>query len=142
MESLQETVNCIRAFNRFYVVRLGYLNQNYLGTGYTITDMFILYEIQQTKGINAKALCDKLCMDKSYISRVLRTLEAKGLLVRQVSSTDHRSYQLFLTPLGEQETERTIDAICANSQTLLADISPQAQKDLCGAMELIMKTLS
>ena len=142
MDQLQDTINCIRAFNRFYVVKLGYLNQNYLGTGYNITEFSILYEIQENPGINAKALCDRLCMDKSYISRVLRAMESRNLLIRHRCQEDRRSYSLSLTPFGQQELLRIIDIVCHNFESILSPASPQCQKNLCQALNYVIQTLS
>ena len=142
MDTTQETIRCMRAFNRFYTVRLGFLDQDYLGTGYSITEMRILYEISDYPNINAKTLSDHLRMDKSYISRVIRTMEGRGLLQRQVSAADRRSYDLRLTPEGRETIARLIQATSADMETILAPLGPQEQEGLRRAMTNIMHILS
>ena len=142
MAALQKTIDCIREFNRFYTVRLGFLDQNYLGTGYSITEMRILFEINASGGVNAKTLSDRLRMDKSYISRLVRSMEQRGLLLRKVSKSDRRSFDLYLTQTGQDEMARLISATHANIQKIVAPFDAKEQEALCQAMTFIMEKLS
>ena len=142
MQAIKEAVSCIREFNRFYTVRFGFLDQSYLGTGFSITEMRVLFEIHSCNGVNAKTLSDRLRMDKSYISRVIRSMMQRGLLFREVSAEDRRSYDLQLTEAGRQEMDRLIAAVNVDIEKILAPFDGEDQKALCEAMQLIMEKLS
>ena len=79
MQNSQESlITTIRSFNRFYTVMLGFLNQKYLGTKYSVTETRILFEIRSSDKVLAKDLCSKLKLDKSYVSRILAKFENKN----------------------------------------------------------------
>lgn len=52
-------------------------------------------------------LCSEMGVSKSMVSRLIDQLEQKGLIGKQVSQQDKRSYGLVITPLGRQELENT-----------------------------------
>ncbi len=56
MNEKNGVVNCIRKFNRFYTVQLGFLNQNYLEFGFSVTETRILFEVNSANGISASHL--------------------------------------------------------------------------------------
>ncbi len=60
MEDKQETINQIREFNRFYTVLPGFLNQDYLQSGYSVTETRILFEIYRNRQISASTLIGML----------------------------------------------------------------------------------
>ena len=62
---------------------LGFLNQKYLGTKYSVTETRILFEIRSSDKVLAKDLCSKLKLDKSYVSRILAKFEKQKLVIRK-----------------------------------------------------------
>lgn len=52
-------------------------------------------------------LCSEMGVSKSMVSRLIEQLEQKGLIEKQVSKQDKRSYELVITPLGSRELEKT-----------------------------------
>lgn len=52
-------------------------------------------------------LCSEMGVSKSMVSRLVEQLVQKGLIEKQVSQQDKRSYGLVITPLGRQELEKT-----------------------------------
>ena len=142
MKATQATIDSMQNFNRFYTVRLGFLNQNYLGTGYSVTEMRILFEISESAAVTARYLCDLLRLDKSYISRIIRSMEQRGLVYREVSAADRRALELRLTALGKQEIDRLNAATAMNIETMLDPFDEAEQQMLCDAMTCIMKKLS
>ena len=100
MSEKENAVQRIREFNRFYMLLLRLLDNHYLGSEYTPTEARVLFEIYQNDGCNAAFIAKVMNIDKSYLSRIIRTYEKKGYLVRTVSDTDSRAYQLYLTETG------------------------------------------
>lgn len=137
MDNKQDVVDCIRKFNRFYTVLLGFLNQNYLGTGYSVTETRILFEISQQEGITAKELCEFLKLDKSYMSRLIRSLEHKGIIYRKVSESDKRRNCVYLTDKGRAEVTGLIEITNQDIYQLIDAFDMEICGQICDAMELI-----
>ncbi len=77
MDNKTETVYKIREFNRFYTVLLGLLDRNFLNSEYSVTEIRILFELENNDGCSAVDLIEKLYIDKGYLSRLI-----KGFIVR------------------------------------------------------------
>lgn len=140
MENKQETVNQIRAFNRFYTVLLGFLNGDYWDSGYSITETRILFELKQSSQTSANHLIELLHLDKGYVSRLVRSFEQKGLLTRCISPNDKRTRILELTPKGQAETDRLIEITNSKIYELIKPLSAEKCEDLCKAMDFIIKS--
>ena len=66
-----DQIDRLRAFNRFYTRRLGLLDRSYLGSGLTMTEVRVLYELRHHPGQTARALARGLGLDEGYLSRCL-----------------------------------------------------------------------
>nr|CAD6412330.1 MarR family transcriptional regulator [Rhizobium sp. Q54] len=75
-----ETIEAIRAFNRFYTNRLGLLAKGYLATPYTLTEGRILYELGSRRSISSTQLNRDLGLDPAYLSRILKKFREAGSL--------------------------------------------------------------
>lgn len=142
MENKQKTVHQIREFNRFYTVLLGFLNRNYLDSGYSVTETRILFELKENRQISANQLIAILHLDKSYISRLIRNFEKQELIIRKTSSDDRRTLIIQLTPKGLEETERLINITNHEISKLIESFSLETCDDLCQAMKKIINIFS
>ena len=75
----------IRAFNRFYTRFVGALDRSHLGSGLSLAEVRILYEIANSPGVVASQIVDGLGLDAGYVSRMLKRFEDGGLITRQRS---------------------------------------------------------
>lgn len=107
MEDRQKTIHEIREFNRFYTVLSGFLNRNYLDSGYSVTETRILFELKQNGQMTANRLITMLRLDKSYVSRLIRNFEQKCIITRETDPEDRRTLIIRLTPRGRLETSLT-----------------------------------
>lgn len=136
---MKEIISTIREFNRFYVAEFGLLNQNYLGTGYSATEMRVLYEISVTDGINAKQLSDMLRLDKSYISRIIRSFESKNLIIRKSDENDRRAFMLSLSDKGRYELDKLISVASTDIQNIVEILSHEQLEKMQFDMREIMR---
>ena len=90
----------IRAFNRFYTRFVGALDKSHLGSGLSLAEVRVLYEIANSPGVLASQIVDGLGLDAGYLSRMLKRFEDGGLITRQRSREDGRAAALSLTPKG------------------------------------------
>jgi DNA-binding MarR family transcriptional regulator/N-acetylglutamate synthase-like GNAT family acetyltransferase len=92
----------IRSFNRFYTSHLDILNQQYLDSDYSLTEVRTLYEISESATITAQKITEILNLDKGYVSRILKRFLKENLIEKVSSSSDKRAFNIQLTVLGKQ----------------------------------------
>jgi DNA-binding MarR family transcriptional regulator/N-acetylglutamate synthase-like GNAT family acetyltransferase len=134
-------VQAVRSFNRFYTKQIGVLQQGWLGSPFSLAETRVLYELAHHEQPTATDVGKELGLDAGYLSRMLRTLEQRGLVRRTRSDADARSAHLSLTPKGrtvfaqiDQETE---DDVAAR----LGKLSAGNQRRLVAAMHVIEDVL-
>lgn len=142
MDNKRETICRIREFNRFYIALLGILNRNYLNSSYSLTEARVLFELNDNDGCNANYLTDKLSLDKSYLSRIIKKFGAEGLLSRQTCQTDARAFNIRLTEKGKKITEKLIEESNIQIGSLLTTLTLDECHNICQAMDLITEFLS
>src|SRR4051794_41863743 len=72
-------VQQVRRFNRTVTERVGALNDHFLGTDRPLGEARLLWEIG-VEGCEVHLLRARLGLDSGYVSRLLRALEATGLI--------------------------------------------------------------
>ena len=75
----------------------------------TYTQYITMMVMWEQKEITVKALGEALFLDSGTMTPVLKSLEAKGYVKRQRSTTDERSVSVFLTEIGEALKERAVE---------------------------------
>lgn len=68
----------------------------------------VLLELWQKGDHRLGELAERTSIDLSTLSRLLVTMQRKGLIVRRRSGLDGRALSLTLTPLGMELTERIV----------------------------------
>src|SRR3954454_20174919 len=100
----REAVEQVRRFNRTVTQRVGALNDRYLARDRPLGASRMLWEIG-TEGCEVRALRSRLELDSAYASRLLRTLEAEGLVRVAPAAADRRVRVARLTRRGLRERE-------------------------------------
>ncbi len=131
----------VRAFNRFYTRLLGLLDERLLDSPVSLTEARVLWEIRARAGIRAEDLIASLGVDRGYMSRILRRLEADGLVSRAPHGNDRRMRVLGLTRPGAAFM-RKLDAQASEQiEGLMAGLSAVQQERLVRAMREIQALL-
>jgi DNA-binding MarR family transcriptional regulator/N-acetylglutamate synthase-like GNAT family acetyltransferase len=99
--SLADAAGRLRHFNRFYTRQIGVLDRGLYGSGRSLADARLLYELAQGADATAGDLARRLAMDPGFLSRMLTRLEREGLVVRRRSQADGRVSHLAVTPAGQ-----------------------------------------
>ena len=135
-------IDAIRRFNRFHTRFVGALDEGHLASEFSLVEVRLLYEIAQGSGLSAAELTRELRLDPGYLSRVLSSLERRGLVERTASASDGRKQELRLTENGavvfgdlQQKTRASI-----KSQT--APLSDTDLDRLVQAMQTVESLLS
>src|SRR5437764_8470187 len=95
-------VDHVRRFNRVVTERVGVLNDHFLGLERPLGEARLLWEIG-LDGCAVRLLRARLGLDSGYLSRLLRSLEAAGLVKVAVDPGDRRIRVAGLTALGRRE---------------------------------------
>lgn len=75
----------------------------------TYTQYIAMMVLWEQKEITVKALGEKLFLDSGTMTPVLKSLEAKGYVLRKRSATDERSVGVYLTESGEALREKAVE---------------------------------
>ncbi|RZK37336.1 MAG: MarR family transcriptional regulator [Hymenobacter sp.] len=66
---------------------------------------FVLLNINQEFGTPATKIAPLLGLETRSLTRILRSMEEKGLIYKQADTQDKRSVRIFLTELGLEKKE-------------------------------------
>jgi DNA-binding MarR family transcriptional regulator len=69
--------------------------------GISIAEWRVLAVVGRFGGLSASAVVERTAMDKVKVSRAVRGLLARGLLVREGDAADRRVQRLAMTPAGQ-----------------------------------------
>jgi DNA-binding MarR family transcriptional regulator/GNAT superfamily N-acetyltransferase len=130
----------IRSFNRTVTRQIGALNGDYLGRHRSLGASRLLFEVG-AEGIEIRELRARLGLDSGYTSRLLRSLEAEGLVHTGPAPGDARVRHVALTRAGRKELavlNRLSDEVAA---ARIEPLSPSQREALASAMETVERLL-
>jgi DNA-binding MarR family transcriptional regulator/GNAT superfamily N-acetyltransferase len=131
----------VRRFNRVVTERVGALTDRFLGLDRPLGAARLLWEIGPD-GCEVRLLRARLGLDSGYLSRLLRSLEADGLVEVSAGETDMRIRVARLTAAGRRE-RRTLDKRSDQlAESLLAPLSAHQQQRLVAAMRDVERLLT
>lgn len=117
----------VRSFNRAVTQRIGALSDDYLSRGRPLAESRLLFEIGRN-GADLRDLRARLSLDSGYLSRMLRSLEAQGLVGSQRAADDGRVRRAVLTRKGQREFD-TLDRHSQQFATSLLSPLGAAQRE-------------
>ncbi|HSL71712.1 MAG TPA: helix-turn-helix domain-containing GNAT family N-acetyltransferase [Longimicrobiales bacterium] len=138
---LEQRIEAVRRFNRFYTRQIGVLQEHLLQSPISLTEARVLYELAGRAEITATELGATLGVDAGYLSRLLGSLRERGLLARSRSMADGRQSLLRLTARGQQAFARLNTASAAEIGDLLAAHTEEDQRRLVAALEVVERLL-
>src|SRR3954454_16045489 len=128
-----EPVSVLRRFNRTYTQRISALDESFLGMGRPLGPSRLLFEVGHD-GATVRALRDRLGLDAGYLSRLLRSLEADGMVVVGPDPEDRRRRRVTLTRRGRVAWRRLDERSEDLARTLVAPLSPRQLDRLTNAL--------
>src|SRR5262249_45462199 len=136
-----EQISQVRRFNRVVSQRIGALDESYLARGRPLGEARLIFEVGRAGSIDLRALRRKLNLDSGYLSRLLRSLEAQGLVKVGKAPDDARVRHARLTKAGRVEFD-AYDALSDGlAVSLLAPLSATRRRRLLAAMHEVEELL-
>jgi DNA-binding MarR family transcriptional regulator/N-acetylglutamate synthase-like GNAT family acetyltransferase len=136
----EHQIEQVRSFNRVVTQHVGALENSYLRQGRPLGQTRLLHEIG-SGGINVRTLRERLKLNSGYLSRLLRSLEAQGLVQTDAQASDARVRRVILTPKGVTE-RATYDALSNDlAWSFLEPLDPAQRDRLVSAMAEVERLL-
>ena len=121
--------------------RVGALEDSYLARNRPLGQARLLWEIG-VEGSDVRHLRARLGLDSGYVSRLLRSLEANGLVVVDPSESDRRVRTVRLTPDGREERELLAQGSDELARSFLEPLSESRRRRLVAAMSEVERLLT
>ena len=91
----EHQIEQVRRFNRIVTQHVGALEDSYLQRGRPLGQALLLHEVG-SDGIDVRVLRERLKLYSGYVSRLLRSLEAQGLVQTDAQASDGRVQRVVL----------------------------------------------
>jgi len=134
---LNEHINAVRQFNRFFTRQIGVLREGLLHTPYSLTEARIIFELAHRKNLTASDLCNELGLDAGYLSRILNKFEQQDLIEKTRSADDGRQRLLNLTGTGHKAFSLINNRSNDEVSEMLSELSDSNRIRLIEAMHTI-----
>ncbi|WP_432161736.1 GNAT family N-acetyltransferase [Streptomyces tendae] len=145
MDSVPEDVTALRRFNRYFTRRIGALDDRYLGQDRPLGEARLLFEIAETAergpGVSLRDLRTRLGLDAGYLSRMVKALEAQGMVRLGTHPDDSRMRTVEPTDAGRAEVaeqNRRADVLVSG---LLRGLAPEQRLRLTDAVATAQRLL-
>ena len=134
-------IDQVRQFNRTVTERVGALHDHYLGRERPVGEARLLWEIGE-QGKDLRRLRERLGLDSGYVSRLLRSLEAEGLVTVEPQPQDRRVRTVRLTAAGRAERALLDSRSDELAASLLEPLNAAQRSRLVAAMAEVDRLLT
>lgn len=101
----------------------------------------LLVLLRSNPGINQTDLSRGVGVDKSTLTPALDQLEKKGLILRERTATDRRTYALSLSPAGEQLLTELMAKVEQHEKNIIAGFTPSERATLNRLLRKMARSL-
>src|SRR5690606_11918788 len=108
----------------------------------TMATGFTLLSIDPEKGTPSTALGPKMGMEATSLSRILKTMEAKGLIERHPNPEDGRGVIIRLTVFGLQKRANSKEKVLIFNEAIRKNISEEKLNHFYEVSDLISDMIS
>ena len=110
--------------------------------GSTMAVGFTLLSIDPKTGTPSTALGPKMGMEATSLSRILKSMEEKGLIERKPNPNDGRGVLIHLTDFGLEKRKDSKDAVLQFNDTIRANVSQEKLDCYFEVMETINQLIA
>jgi DNA-binding MarR family transcriptional regulator len=110
--------------------------------GSTMSTGFALLSIDPENGTPSTSLGPKMGMEATSLSRILKTMEDKGLILRKKNPKDGRSVLIYLTDFGREMREYSKKVVLRFDDAVKENVSEQDLKTFIEVANTILNLIS
>ncbi|MBZ9729362.1 MarR family transcriptional regulator [Salegentibacter sp. JZCK2] len=110
--------------------------------GSTMSTGFALLSIDPESGTPSTSLGPKMGMEATSLSRILKTMEDKGLIVRKKNPKDGRSVLIYLTDFGQEMREYSKKVVLRFDEAVKENVSEEDLKTFTEVANTILNLIS
>lgn len=114
-----------------------FYNQEASKHDFTMAVGYVLLNIDSKEGTPATSLGPKMGMEPRSLSRILNSMQEKGLIERRADLVDKRINRVFLTDLGKTKRNISRNTVLSLNKKLHAQFSPSKLNAFFEVMETI-----
>ncbi len=86
---------------------------------------FALLSIDKEEGTPSSYISNRMGMEPTSLTRTLKTLEEKGLIIRKKNPDDGRGVLIYLTDFGKQMRTQSKETVIKFNETIRKNISEE-----------------
>jgi DNA-binding MarR family transcriptional regulator len=116
-------------------------NQQAAEEGFTTAIGFVLLNINSKEGTPATKIAPLIGLETRSLTRMLKTMEEKGLIFKQADPIDKRSVRIFLTEEGKQKKEISVQSVKRFNLEVRAELSEDELESFFGVIAKIQKVI-
>lgn len=116
-------------------------NQGGSAKGITASTGFVLLNIDIENGSPATKIAPMLGMEARSLTRMLKSLEASGLIYKKQDKEDKRSVRIYLTEAGLEKRRFSRDAVIFFNQRIRERVSDEQLDSFFHTMNTIVETI-
>jgi DNA-binding MarR family transcriptional regulator len=116
-------------------------NQKASDYGATMAVGFVLLNIDVEEGTPATKIAPLMGLEARSLTRLLKTLEARGAIYRKIDANDKRCVRIFLTEEGKKGRERAKETVLRFNEVVREEIPEKKLEVFFDVIQHINKIL-
>lgn len=105
--------------------------------GGTMATGFALLSIDRDNGTPSTTLGPRMGMEATSLSRTLKSMEDKGLIIRRKNPNDGRGVLIYLTDFGKEKRELSRNSVLMFNDRIKESVTPEQMKNFVEVAETI-----
>lgn len=103
---------------------------------------FALLSIDKEDGTPSTAISNRMGMEPTSLTRTLKTLEEKGLIIRKKNPDDGRGVLIYLTDLGKEKRELSKTTVIKFNEIIKQNVPDEKLQHFIEVAEIINELIS
>jgi DNA-binding MarR family transcriptional regulator len=112
-------------------------NEEAQNFGASIATGFALLSMDKDKGTPSTSLGPKMGMEATSLTRTLKSMEDKGLIIRKKNPDDGRGVLIYLTDFGREKRELSRNTVLKFNDTVKKHVSEEKLKHFTEVTDII-----
>ncbi|SHG73330.1 DNA-binding transcriptional regulator, MarR family [Flavobacterium fluvii] len=117
-------------------------NEEASNYGATMATGFTLLSIDKDKGTPSTTLGPKMGMEATSLTRTLKNMEEKGLIIRKKNPFDGRGVLIYLTDFGKEKRELSKETVLKFNEAVKQNVSEEKLQNFIEVAEIINELIT